>query len=657
MAKRAVAYLRASTDKQEQSVGDQLTAISTYAKEHGYTIVGSPFADDGRSGIEAESRPAFMRMMKLIESGESDFEFILCFDVSRWGRFLNPNEAAHWEYVCNRAGIKVVYTHSPFGLENSLPNNISKDLEREMASQHSRNLSQRVIIGMTTLAKRGFWASTAPYGYYRAEVNEDRIIQRTLKKGERMAIKNHHIILVPGDQKEQEVVRKIFDMSKHGVGLHHIVDFLNSSKISPPRGKNWGLVTVWGILTNPAYVGTLIWGKHKNGKVSREDNTWHDENLSRSRHDRDKWVVVEKAFEPIVDKSTFDLVQKGLKEREFRSKRGAGKPFGSQFLLHRMLECESCGGKLVGNSNRGKNKIKTPYLAYRCSTQLGYGRSVCNSASILRATADQYVLDKIKGYIYDPAFWSIVEKHIRSRLDRSSELARAEEETKRKIVDVQKRISGLMVILEKPEDPNWDLFHQQLDSRRRELDALQDELKSFHRKKETVDSIDKTLAAAKKIFEESAVFLSDLVYGEFEKNEIKKKIVKQFLDKGVLSPDGKKVVFYFRKIPLLNSDIKSIAELPSNTSANPIRRRTRKKPKPPTEEESDAFIVETLVLDQGIPIDDRRWFRYRAYANQKKIPYYLVQSLLRRGKLQRKLIGGRPYVSELRDGSPESRRN
>jgi len=52
----AVAYLRRSTDKQEQSIADQRAEIARYAGEHGYRLVGE-YTDDAISGTSAEQRP------------------------------------------------------------------------------------------------------------------------------------------------------------------------------------------------------------------------------------------------------------------------------------------------------------------------------------------------------------------------------------------------------------------------------------------------------------------------------------------------------------------------------------------------------------------------------------------------------------------------
>ena len=38
-----------------------------------------------------------------VQSGTADFEAILVYDVSRWGRFQDADEGAYYEHVCSRA--------------------------------------------------------------------------------------------------------------------------------------------------------------------------------------------------------------------------------------------------------------------------------------------------------------------------------------------------------------------------------------------------------------------------------------------------------------------------------------------------------------------------------------------------------------------------
>jgi DNA invertase Pin-like site-specific DNA recombinase len=130
-----------STDRQEYSTQNQAAVISGYAAERNLQIVRE-YADEGRSGLRIEGRDALQRLILDIESGQTDFGIVLVYDVSRWGRFQDTDESAYYEFVCKRAGIKVVYCAELFENDGSLFSTMFKNLKRAMAGELSRDLSE-----------------------------------------------------------------------------------------------------------------------------------------------------------------------------------------------------------------------------------------------------------------------------------------------------------------------------------------------------------------------------------------------------------------------------------------------------------------------------------------------------------------------------------
>jgi DNA invertase Pin-like site-specific DNA recombinase len=104
---RAAEYVRMSTDHQKYSTANQEAAIRDYADKHGIDVVRS-YSDDGKSGLEIGRRDGLRRLLADVQAGQIDFSAILAFDISRWGRFQNSDEAAHYEYLCTKAGVRVV---------------------------------------------------------------------------------------------------------------------------------------------------------------------------------------------------------------------------------------------------------------------------------------------------------------------------------------------------------------------------------------------------------------------------------------------------------------------------------------------------------------------------------------------------------------------
>jgi hypothetical protein len=99
----AAQYLRMSTENQRYSIPNQSAAIALYAAAHSTGIIRS-FVDEGKSGTTIKWRKGLQELLRVVASG-ADFKQVLVYDVSRWGRFPDSDEAAHYEFLCKQAGI------------------------------------------------------------------------------------------------------------------------------------------------------------------------------------------------------------------------------------------------------------------------------------------------------------------------------------------------------------------------------------------------------------------------------------------------------------------------------------------------------------------------------------------------------------------------
>src|SRR3954465_3986446 len=95
----AAQYVRMSTDLQQYSIENQKIAIKDYAARHGF-LVTCTYEDAGRSGVVLKRRPGLCKLLQDVTKGEVGYKAILVYDVSRWGRFQDIDEAAYWEFLC-----------------------------------------------------------------------------------------------------------------------------------------------------------------------------------------------------------------------------------------------------------------------------------------------------------------------------------------------------------------------------------------------------------------------------------------------------------------------------------------------------------------------------------------------------------------------------
>src|ERR1700722_12010591 len=96
---RAAQYVRTSTEHQDHSIANQVAAIEVYAMLHSYEIVRT-YPDPGKSGVDLARRPGLQKLLDDVDSPTPDFQVILVYDVTRWGRFQDIDESAYYEFLC-----------------------------------------------------------------------------------------------------------------------------------------------------------------------------------------------------------------------------------------------------------------------------------------------------------------------------------------------------------------------------------------------------------------------------------------------------------------------------------------------------------------------------------------------------------------------------
>lgn len=141
--KHAAQYVRMSTEHQRYSTENQSAAIKRYADQRGLKIVRS-YIDAGRSGLNLEGRAGLRQLLADVEGGKADYSTVIVYDISRWGRFQDSDEAASYEYRCRSSGVHVTYCAEQFENDGSIGSDVQKVVKRRMAAEYSRELSVKV---------------------------------------------------------------------------------------------------------------------------------------------------------------------------------------------------------------------------------------------------------------------------------------------------------------------------------------------------------------------------------------------------------------------------------------------------------------------------------------------------------------------------------
>src|SRR5436309_7644812 len=180
----AAQYLRMSTEHQQYSLQNQSATIETYAESHDFEIVQT-YSDVAKSGLVLKRRHGLRQLLQDVVAGTAPYRVILVYDVSRWGRFQDTDESAHYEFLCKSASVPVHYCAETFANDGSLPSLIMKALKRTMAGEYSRELGVKVLAGQQRLARLGFKQGGMPgYGLRRMLVSSDGQPKQVLAFGE-----------------------------------------------------------------------------------------------------------------------------------------------------------------------------------------------------------------------------------------------------------------------------------------------------------------------------------------------------------------------------------------------------------------------------------------------------------------------------------------
>lgn len=195
-------YIRMSTEDQKYSIPSQQAAIRSYAAKQGFVICRT-YADPGKSGVLIKHRQGLRNLLRDVVSGTSNYKAILVYDVSRWGRFQNPDESAYYEFICKSSGVPVHYCAEQFSNDGSMQASLMKALKRAMAGEFSRELGVKVFDGLKRLVLDGYHAgANAPYALERMLISPSGRRKGILKRGERKSLKADKVVLVEVKRKK-----------------------------------------------------------------------------------------------------------------------------------------------------------------------------------------------------------------------------------------------------------------------------------------------------------------------------------------------------------------------------------------------------------------------------------------------------------------------
>ncbi len=410
-------YCRLSRDDElageSNSIKNQKIILSKYAEDNKFQNIKF-FVDDGYSGTTF-TRPAFMEMMELAESGK--MKTIIVKDHSRLGRNrLVVGQLLEEDFV--RLNIRYIAImdniDSSKGLNDFLP---IQDWFNEM---HAKNTSQKVRAVLKSKGESGIsLANNVPYGYKKDENDRTKWVI---------------------DETSAEVVKEIYNLFIQGHGTFEIARILTKRNIMTPAeyfisvGRKfpsklqefkhqWNPTTVASILDRQEYIGDTV--NFKYTIRSYKDKT-------KVPIPKEDWQIFKNTHEAIIDEYTWNIAQ------ELRNNRKKPTRSGKKSIFSGLLFCNDCGKKMYFQSPVTDLNAKEHY---RCSS---YKKNVslCTSHWITDEVLQSLVLEniqKVVAYMKNFEDLFIKEQLAKSTQDELKQITKNKkelEQAKKRIIEI-----------------------------------------------------------------------------------------------------------------------------------------------------------------------------------------------------------------------------
>ncbi|MGG1531433.1 recombinase family protein [Brevibacillus agri] len=347
---RIAGYIRVSTEEQVEkgfSLDEQRERLISYCKAMGWTAP-TIYEDDGYSAKDLR-RPELTRLLGDVKTEK--YTLIITTKLDRLSRRLfdilsviDYLEKHNCSYVSASESFD---TTTPAGRMTLQMLGMVAEFERE-------RISERVRDNMRAIARKGEKIISRPcYGY-------------NVKNG-----------IMEINLEEALVVKQMAKWALEGHGAWDIAKRLNDKGIATKDGKQWHDRVVRDLLKRETLVGDFVY------------NRTYRKGTRIFTRPEEEWIRIENHHDPILDRDTFDAIQKIFRSRKQSASRYVDE---TNYLLTGLLVCTHCGGKMVGrkDSKRGKNI----YYRYVCNTYMKKGG--CYFHHLHRDEVESAIIGEIK---------------------------------------------------------------------------------------------------------------------------------------------------------------------------------------------------------------------------------------------------------------------
>lgn len=386
----AAIYARLSVENSGKSenvdvIANQIEICKSYIADRPYLSLVDTYIDNGHTGTVFD-RPEFNRLMTDIKSGR--IKCLVVRDLSRFGRDYIET-GTYLERIFPQIGLRFIAIKENYDNFDTDGSNESLmiPLQNMINALYSKDISRKVSTALKAQMEQGtFQKRNLPYGYRWNEEHTNMVI----------------------DEETASYVRLIFRRKIEGWSMPMILDELdrlgapNTELRKRQNGtrtgdgcscKGWHKSTVYGILTNPHYVGDTVLG--------RSMVAIYKGIKSHNVKDKDEWIVFPNTHEAIISREDFqkvqDIMNAASEARQTKMQKSEEIRATLINLFDGKIFCADCGKRMYFHRKKvDKRKDGGWYAFYECSTYVGRRYEHCTAHYIRQDRLERDVLAAIQ---------------------------------------------------------------------------------------------------------------------------------------------------------------------------------------------------------------------------------------------------------------------